>query len=425
MPFGPHSGGRVRLISPGSRAAAALFDQGFAAGANAVNGLLAGFLLGPASYGRYVAVIGIALIALAVSRAFIGEVLLTHTARVYGAEHHTQARNAATTAFGVGLIGMAVAGGLWLFGFDLLRDLLWLAPFLPSALLADASRYAFLSRRRPQRSMVITGVALLVQLAVVAGLVLTGNVWGGPLLAAWGIGASVGALVGLVMLRIDPLRGRPRQWISATRHLSGWFVASAALSQAYTWIVLYFVGGHLGAADLGGLRMLQMLVLMPVQNFIWALTGMIVPGYSSFAEKGDRARIRRRTRGLVGGFAAVAVLLLALAPLGELVVEELLPAYRPYQGLIVPLALQAGLYLVQSPLNAALRGMQQARRAFLQYAAFAAAILPASLTGAVLAGVRGAAWGMVLGAAVGGMVAYLHYRRALREVRPIRQTVAL
>ena len=410
----PESG--ARNLSRRIRAVAGLADQAFTAGANAVNGLVAGYLLGPAPFGRYVAVIGVAFITIAVTRAFIGEVLLTHTARATGEEYRTQVRDASATAIGVGAVAIAIAVGIWAIGFDLLRDLLWLAPFLPAALLADAGRYAFLSQRRPQRALLITGVGLLTQLVVIGVLVVVGTVTTGSLLAAWGAGMVAGSIVTLALLYLNPIAGKPQRWIGTTRHLSGWFLATAVLSQTYNWAVLYFVGGYLGDEDLGGLRMLQMLVLMPVQNLIWALTGMIVPGYSGFAERGDVARIQHRTRFLVTGYLGVFGVILALVPVGQWLVDLVLPEYAPYRGLMWPIALQAGFYMIQSPLNAALRGMQQARHSFMQYVIFTAVVLPASLLGALWYGVTGAAYGLVVGAIAGGIGAYVMYVRALHRI---------
>lgn len=402
------------VIGPGGRALAGLTDQAFAAGANVTNAVVAGVLLGPAGYGRYVACIGLAFITLAVARAFTGEVMLTYTARARGGAYFGQVRDAAATSLGIGALAMLVGGGVWLLGFDLIRDLPWLLPFLPGALLADAGRYSLLAHRRPQRSMMITGVGLLVQLGMVVALVVADAVSPAWLLVAWGSGATTGAVMALTLLALNPLRGSPRRWIAATGHLSSWFTGSAVLSQTQNWVVLYFVGGYLGHAELGGLRMLQMLVLMPAQNLIWAISGLIVPGYSQLSQAGRLRRVRRRTRYLVLAFAGIAVLVLALVPLGEWLLVRLLPAYRDFGVLVWPIAMQAGLYLVQSPLNAALRGLQRARFAFLQYAVFVAVLLPASLLGAVAAGVAGAAYGMVAGAVAGWLAAYLFYHRALR-----------
>jgi O-antigen/teichoic acid export membrane protein len=412
-PYGP----KAPVIGRRKRAIAGLADQAFTAGANAVNGLVAGILLGPAAYGRYVAAIGVAFIAVAVARAFIGEVLLTHTARAQGEAYQRQIRDASAAALGAGAVAVVLAIALWLVGFDLMSDLLWVAPFLPAALLSDAGRYAFLSQRRPQRSMTITGVALLVQFGIVAGLYVMDAIGPATLLVAWGIGVTVGAVLAVSLLTVNLFRGRPKRWATETGHLSGWFIASAILAQTQNWAALYFVGGFLGQAELGGLRLLQMLVLMPVQNFIWAVAGMIVPGYSYFAHGGDLRRIRRRTRGLVLVFGAVTLGLVALVPVGEWLVVRWLPAYAGYTVLIMPIALQAGLYLVQSPFNAALRGMQRARYAFVQYAVFTAVILPASLIGAFTNGVVGAAYGMAVGAAAGCVAAYVCYHRALRDLQ--------
>ena len=85
--------------------------------------------------------------------------------------------------------------------------------------------------------------------------------------------------------------------------------------------------------------------------------------------------------------------------------------------LILPISVQAGIYLIQVPFAAAIRGMQRGRLLFLQYCIFTATSLTGLVIGAATAGLTGAAWGLTTGAAVGLAVFVALYAWAVARVR--------
>ena len=248
----------------------------------------------------------------------------------------------------------------------------------------------------------------------------------GGLMLCWGLGATVGAVVFLLRSGLRPWQGRPMRWLVETRHLSGWFTATSLIGQLQIQVVGFLVAGQLSKDALALLRTGQLVLIQPVQNFIQAVQGLVVPRESRLARdaarlpgtEGEQAAVafRRLTRNLALGFVGLGALTVAVAwPLATLIV----PHIHKFAGigpLILPLSLQAAIYLVQLPFTAGLRAMQRARLLFAQYALFTTASLTALVIGASTSGLRGAAWGLNIGGAVGLAVSIALYFWALRRL---------
>ena len=196
-----------------------LLDQAVIALANAGNNVLALSLLDRSRAGVMFLALGVAYLVMGCNRAFVGEVLLTLAPRYDGA------RRARLIRDGVGA-ALCVAGGaavvvllVWLArpagGIDL-RDLIWVAPFLPSLLLHDTARYAYLADRRPERALVIDATWVGTQLAAVLVMTAATHATAGGLFVCWGLGATAGAGVFLLRSRIRPWHGNPRRWLTGT-----------------------------------------------------------------------------------------------------------------------------------------------------------------------------------------------------------------
>jgi len=254
--------------------------------------------------------------------------------------------------------------------------------------------------------MVWVGTQLLGVLVVYGA----GLVSAGALFACWGLGATAGASVFLVRSRIRPWRGDPRQWLAETRFLSGWFTATALIGQLQGQAVGFLVANQLSARELSGLRGAQTALLQPVQNFITAVMGLLVPRASRLAADAARegtpgeqaaAGLRRQTRTLALAFAVLgAVLVAVVVPVARTVLVRL-PKFADIAPLALPIAIQPAIYLVQLPFAAAIRGMHRARLLFLQYAIFTTTSLSGLVAGARLDRLPGAAWGLTTGSAVG------------------------
>ena len=196
------------------------------------------------------------------------------------------------------------------------------------------------------------------------------------------------------------------------------------IGQFQVQAVNFIVSGQLSKVDLASLRGGQTALIQPVQNFLMAVQGLVIPRASRLARDASRlppgeredagAQFRRQTRMLALAFAGLAVLLVAvLWPLATFVLVRI-PKFAHIAPLALPMSIQSALYLVQLPFTAALRAMHRARMLFVQYIVFTTASLTGLVVGAHLDRLPGAAWGLTAGAAVGLALMVGLYRYALR-----------
>lgn len=400
---------------------AGLTDQAVIALANAGNTLLAVTFFPLGRGGVLLLSVGLGYLVLTVNRSFVGDVLLALTARYDDpAQRARLVRDGLATAAVIGLAAAALCAALWAAwpsGHSIdFRDLIWLVPFLPMILLHDTGRYSYLAEREPQRALVIDLVWVGTQAAVIGVLYKVGLLTPGLLLASWGLGATAGCLVFLLRSGQRPWRGRVRRWVSTTRHLAGWFTLTAIIGQLQVQAVGWIVTGQLSRVDLALLRTGQTVQLQPVQNFITAVLGLLVPRSSALAGKGERAALNRQTWRTVAAFAALGAVMVAVMVTAVYLAVGWVPKFAGLRGVVLPIALQAAIYLLQVPFTAAMRGMHRARMLLVQYLCFSATSLTGLVIGAVSAGLSGAAWGLTTGAAVGLVVMVLLYQRAVHLV---------
>jgi O-antigen/teichoic acid export membrane protein len=403
--------------------AAGLVDQVVIAAANAGATLLAAIAIRPESRaGGLLLTIGLGYLVLGLNREFIGNVLLAQVSRLDGAERDRMVRNALAAAFTVGCLAALILLAVWaLWRHPIpkadLQDLVWLAPFLPAILVHDTGRYVYLSDRDPARALRIDLVWITVQVALLVAVGLTVGLRPWLLPVSWGFGAVAGATVFLLLTRVPVWRGDPRRWLAETRKLSGWFTATGVIGQVQILAVGFVVTGQLTPDQLTYLRAGQTTLLQPVQNFVTAMMGLLVPRSSRLAAAGDAGGLRRQTVRVAAGFAGLAVLAVAvMIPLAHLLIRYV--SQLAHVGpLILPISVQAGIYLVQIPFAAAIRGMHRGRLLFAQYAIFSATSLTGLVIGAATAGLSGAAWGLTTGAAVGLAVFIALYAWAVARLR--------
>ena len=419
------------------RVTVGLVDQAVIAVANATNTLLALALLDRSRAGVMLLSLGLGYFVVGVNRSFVGEVLLVLASRCEGERQVRLVRNGASAALVFGVAASVVLTVVWLVlpptgGVDL-RDLIWVAAFLPALLLHDTARYGYLADRRPQRALAIDAVWVGVQLLGVLVVSATGRVTAGALFTCWGIGATAGATVFLLRSRIRVWQGRPRQWLAETRHLSGWFAATALVGQVHSQAVGFLVAGRLSARELSGLRGAQTVLLQPGQNVIMAMMGLLAPRASRLAADAERpgpnrqdatAALRGQTRTAALGLALLATVAVAVVvPVADTVMVRV-PKFADIAPIVLPVAIQPGIYLVQLPFAAAIRGMHRARLLLVQYVVFAVASLTGLVVGAGLARLPGAAWGLTAGSAIGLAVMVGLYRYAVRRLDVSPETVS-
>ena len=418
------------IVEGARRVAAGLVDQAVIAGANAGMTVLAAVFLDRDRSGALLLCIGLAYLVLTLNRAFVGDVLVVLTARRDQEGRARLLRNGLTTAITFGAVAAAVFVLVWAFrprhGKIDLQDLIWVAPFLPTILLHDTGRSSYLADRRQGSALVIDLVWVSVQALTIGVLVATGHRTAGAIFASWGVGATAGSAVFLTRIRQWPWHGDPRRWIAETRQLSGWFTATQVIGQIQLQAVSFIVSGRLSKSDLSGLRIGQTALIQPVQNFIMAVQGLIVPRLSRLAgdagrPPGEEARgaadqLRRQTRLLALAFVGLAIVMIGVAvPVARLVLSHI-AKFADIAPLALPLSLQAGIYLVELPFAAALRGMQRARLLFVRYCVFTTASLTGLVIGASTGRLQGAVWGLVTGAVISLATMISFYRYAVARL---------
>jgi hypothetical protein len=414
------------IVEGARRVAAGLVDQAVIAGANAGMTVLAAVLLDRNRSGALLLCIGLAYLVLTLNRAFVGDVLVVLTARLDREGRARLLRNGLTTAVTFGAIAAAILLLVWAFrprhGKIDLQDLVWVAPFLPAILLHDTGRSSYLAERRQGSCLIIDLVWVTTQALTIGVLAAAGRGTAGAIFASWGVGATAGSVVFLARTRQWPWRGDPRRWIAETRQLSGWFTATQIIGQIQVQAVSFIVNGRLSQSDLSGLRIGQTALIQPVQNFIMAVQGLIVPRLSRLAgdagrlpddeARGAALTLRRQTRLLAFAFAGLAIVMIAVAvPVAHLVLAHV-SKFADIAPLALPLSLQAGIYLVELPFAAALRGMHRARLLFVRYCVFTTASLTGVVVGAGTDRLQGAVWGLVSGAVVSLVTMISFYRYA-------------
>jgi len=409
---------------------AGLLDQVVMATANAANTLLGPLLIARDRAGLMVLSLGVGYLAMYLNRAFVGDVLIAMASRYEGERRDRLVRNGLTTALLAGLAAGVIFVLIWALrprGTDTdLRDLIWIAPFLPFIMLHDTGRCTYLADRKPEKALVIDLIWTGTQAVLVTLVILFGITSPATLLAAWGLGAVVGSSTFLVREKLRPWSGNPREWLAETRHLSGWFTATAVIGQFQLQAVNFLVGIRLSAPEISGLRFVQAIEMQPVQNFITAVQGLLVPRASRRAAaaahagaEGDAAAaaLRRQTRLLALAFAGLGVLFILVAwPVVSYTLSHT-HKWADVAVLALPISLQGAVYLIQVPFTAAIRAMHRAKLLFAQYVVFSAVSLTGLVIGATEAGLKGAVWGLFAGSSTGLLCMIAMYQYAVRRLQ--------
>ncbi|GAA5196292.1 hypothetical protein GCM10023322_64880 [Rugosimonospora acidiphila] len=402
------------------RTVAGLADQVLVAVTSACTGLLATAVLAPTAAGLTLYAMLVLYFVQGVGRACVGDVMLTYVARFEDpAERRRQFQNAHASIAVLSIGAMVVLLGIWLFGpKHSVADLVWGIPFVPSVLLQDLSRYTYQTQGQQAKALVIDICWVVAQVVSVVIALVIGLRSGGALLAAWGIGATAGAVVFYSRTRINPLRGRPLRWLRDTRHLMGWFTATGVLGQIHTLLVGSLVKGFLTVDAFAGFRLVQTLVLQPSQSLAMALNGLLVPRSSRLAGARDTAGLRRQTRLVLGVALGIGVVVVtAAATLGHPVLHWYKHGqYAFVTPIAVPIAIQAWIFIMQVPFTVAVRGMHRGWSLFVQYALYSGTALAGLCIGAQSHGLIGAVWGLISGAGVGLIVQAVMFVLAYRSL---------
>jgi FkbM family methyltransferase len=387
----------------GSRSFAwAAASQGASSATNLALTLLAGRVLGPSGLGSIFVGFACYLLALGFQRALITDPLVTSSAALDGDRRRLETGSALTFCMLGALVasalvaatGAAVPGGVG-------RGLLLFAPFLIPALLQDFWRVVLFRDGRGAAGASNDALWLLVMGAFAPLAVLSGAGW--AIVACWGAGAAAGAFAGVLQTSARPERPRAALawWRAKAWPLGRWLGAEGILWAVASYGTIFMLAGLVGARGLGGLRAVQSL-FAPLALLAPAVS---LPGLPALSRElgssaGAARRLAVRLALGVGGVAVAYASLLVLGGDTALRVVFGVP-FAGFADLVWPLG--AAQILAVSPVGFVLLLKAQRRGPALVLARTVGLVASFGTVWALaaIAGLRGAAWGLAVGALVG------------------------
>jgi O-antigen/teichoic acid export membrane protein len=398
----------MKGIAHARRLSWGLVDQVASSTTNLGLTVLAGRTLGPHGLGIVAIGFSIYVAALGLQRALFSDALVISSATKgqNEARSRSQAAVAMVLAYGCTLAIVVATLGVVLPGAAG-RALLLFAPWLAPALVQDLWRSILFRDGRGGAAAANDAFWLLIMFV---GVALTWS-WRSDwlIVGAWGLGATSGALLGLVQTKLRPVRilRALRWWRNEIWSLSRWFVAENIAYTSAGQGTLLVIAGILGPASLGGFRAVQS-IFAPLSLLGPALALPLLPHLSRLYEANPWRARRVAVQVGLGTAVLTSLYLAALGWHGRQILGAFFGrSFSDYAFLILPVGLQQVINSTMIGLLLLLKANRRGR-AFL-FAGASVPILALSIVSvsAALAGLRGVAWGYVATAVIGGVLVTL------------------
>lgn len=412
---------RIRTIGTGAqrRAALSFIDQSVSSISNFASGVVVARLSGAAEFGQYMLVLVIWLLAVGIHRALVTEPVIVISRETddwrrlvsHGLSAELLLASAVSLLVAAGGITASVAGARA--GTLMLAS----SPWFISLLIQDYWRGMAFQQRRPGLALVNDLLFAAVQGVVIVVFWAIGWRSAAHVIAAWGIGATAGALLGVWWFRVLSPRRDGGRLLRRLWPLSRWmlmdFLTGFAANQGY----LFFAVLLLSDVDYGGFRAAFNL-MGPIVVIVHAGANIGLPEASRRTDLKDLAPLRQFARRLSAAtFILVAIYGAFVAFSGK---QLLIFLYGSDFGRFAPLATLAAIQHILAvsvfghaiALKAAgrMRGLWRARL-LAASASLASMVLLVSWVGALGAGWAGVATALYYVGAV-----YAIYTRELIRV---------
>ncbi len=408
--------GLARVYRGISRLGWGVADQGLSSLTNFLLGIAAVKNLTPRDFGAFSIAFGVYTLALGTARALTSEPLMVRFSGVSESEWRTgvaAATGTATLVASVAALGCfavaAVTNGA------LASALAAMGVMMPGLLIQDGWRFAFFSSHRGAAAFVNDLVWAGVLACAIAYLVSADRMDVFVVVLAWGGSASVAALVGILQSRVVPAPRRVFSWFRRQADLAPRFTAEFGLSTVVTQLIIFAVGAMVGLTAAGAIRAGQLL-LGPLTVVYLGVSLAAVPEAIRTLTI-SQAGLKRVCRlwGAVLAAAALGIGFAAYVLPDQYGTMLLGPSWDLAHTVVLPLSVNmAGAGIIMGA-SIGLRALAAARLSLRARLFVAPVTLAAALLGTVVSGVLGAAWGIAAGSAVGSVVWWHFFRRALRE----------
>ncbi|SDK41822.1 Membrane protein involved in the export of O-antigen and teichoic acid [Arthrobacter sp. ok362] len=290
-----------------------------------------------------------------------------------------------------------------------------LGAVLPGLLVQDSVRQILFAAGRGRSAFNNDLLWAVLMVPAFAGVFLSGSASSATLILAWGAAATLAAVVGCFQCRVVPGIGLIKSWLNSQRGLWAPFLVEGAAINGAQQVVFFAIGAFVGLSAVGEMK-LALVLLGPVNVLVQGLGVVAVPEAARAIAAG-RSRFLRVT--------SVFSLAVAFGALLWGLTVTLLPgswgAALVGQGWLTASALVLPMFLVQvfngAKTGAAvgLRGMGAASRSMWTRISTSSLVVVISVAGAAIAGVQGAAWGLVVAAALSTVLWYLQFKNVYSQ----------
>lgn len=411
---------RVRRLLPAGRSAMwGISDQFLYAVSNSALTFVAANILVPNEFGTFALLYTAVVILIGVARALTTEPFTVLTGDLPLEERLPSVRSClglcltlgAASALVLVVVG-AVAGSATtiMFGFVTLP-----------VMAQDSVRYTLVSLGRPRAAFVNDLIWLLVQASATVAALLVGVRSAASLAGWWGLGAAAAVAVGIVQLGVTPALREALAWWRRTRTQSIYFALEFLALAGSGYSIVYFVALTSSLADAGAYRGAQA-IFGPLTSLTAGLRMVALPAVVRMRPRG-RAAILRAVAGvavsmLAIGMVATALLFVLRGWIGPLLLGATAATAIT---LIIPMGIGRALSSAGAGPLLGMRAMGAAKRSLGTRVALSLLTVGAAVTGSVVAGAAGAAWGFAGASAVGLIVWSWIVARQQLVLRPLEQ----
>nr|MDQ6928833.1 hypothetical protein [Actinomycetota bacterium] len=361
------------------------------------------------------------LIALGVSRALCSDPLVIR----FSADRTRRRREAVAASMGAALVLSFVLGAVCAVGSVLtegpLRNtLLVLSISLPGLLMQDSIRFALFAVGAPARAAFNDALWLVLQATAFTGVLLLAKPTPALLLGAWGLAATLAAIIGPIQLAVVPNPARSVRWLRDHLDLGARYVIDYFAIVGSVQVTVYGLAVSGGLSESGAFRGAQLLLGPLTMLFFAALSAAVPEGVRMRAHSGGH--LRSMCGRLAVGLPAIGVafVLILLAIPDNIGIRVMGPTWNGARSLVLPLGLATAATGVLDAANSGLRALADARRGLHARLLMLPFTLVGGLGGALTGDAHTAAIGLLAANIIGGTIWWLEFERGLHAT-PLHQ----
>jgi O-antigen/teichoic acid export membrane protein len=407
--------GRRGVFGAMTRLGWGVADQGISSLSNFALGLFVARSYGASSFGAFTLAFVTYTVVLNGARGLATDPLLVRYSGVATRRWRRATSSASGTALAVGLIVGTVC---------LVAGLLSPAPLgpmfvalgvgLPGLVLQDSFRFAFFASGRGVYAFVndlCWGVLLILALFL---LHYQGQGTAVNCLLAFGVTATLAAVLGAMQARTLPRPLRAAYWVRTHRSLAVRYLVENLSSSGASQLRSFMLGAVASLAAVGYVRASEIL-MGPFFVVLSGISQVAVPEASRVFHR-DSEHLRRFCLVLGGvqaaGAAAWGLIVITIFPLGPgpALLRDL---WQPTAQLLPAITLTVIAASFITAAAAGLRAMGVARRSLRAQLTQSALYVIGASVGAILGGALGASWGVTIAQSLSALVWWHYLRRAL------------